>query len=118
MIKIRNNLFETNSSSTHSLTMCKEEEYLKWKDGEIYFCDPKGFMTKEEVIRYIERTCWRDEEAKPLESLSEHEFEVIIEPYGVYTYNTYGEDLERFWDKYTTSSGETIVAFGCFGYDG
>ena len=117
MIKIRNNLFETNSSSTHSLTMCKEEEYLKWKNGEIYFCDSKGFMTKEEVIRYVEGFYWFDKEAGYLESLSEPEFENIIESYNVYTYNTYGKDLERFWDKYTTSSGETVVAFGCFGYD-
>lgn len=35
--QIRRGVFETNSSSTHSLTMCSEEEFEKWKNGEILF---------------------------------------------------------------------------------
>ncbi|MBP5784214.1 MAG: hypothetical protein J6W16_01345 [Methanobrevibacter sp.] len=34
MIQVRNNLFETNSSSTHSLVMCKDEDFEKFKNGE------------------------------------------------------------------------------------
>lgn len=30
---IRRGVFETNSSSTHSLTMCSENEYDKWERG-------------------------------------------------------------------------------------
>lgn len=37
MFKIRKGLFETNSSSTHSLTMCSEEDYDKWENGELFF---------------------------------------------------------------------------------
>lgn len=32
--QIRRGVFETNSSSTHSLTMCSEEEFEQWKNGE------------------------------------------------------------------------------------
>ena len=35
--QIRRNIFETNSSSTHSLTMCSEEEFEQWKNGKVLF---------------------------------------------------------------------------------
>lgn len=34
--QIRRYVFETNSSSVHSLTMCSGEEFKKWKNGEVY----------------------------------------------------------------------------------
>ena len=34
MIQVRNSLFETNSSSTHSLVMCTNDEFDKFKNGE------------------------------------------------------------------------------------
>lgn len=34
---IRQGAFETNSSSTHSLTICSSEEYTKWENGELYW---------------------------------------------------------------------------------
>lgn len=37
MRQIRKNVFETNSSSTHSLTMCTKEEYDNWKNGKLLF---------------------------------------------------------------------------------
>lgn len=35
--QIRFGVYETNSSSTHSLTMCSEEEFKQWKNGELLF---------------------------------------------------------------------------------
>ena len=51
MISVRKNVFETNSSSTHSITMCSENEYDKWKSGELFYkrCYEK-FYTKEQII--------------------------------------------------------------------
>lgn len=37
MRQIRRNVFETNSSSTHSLTMCSEDEFDNWRNGLILF---------------------------------------------------------------------------------
>lgn len=37
MKQIRNNVFETNSSSTHVLAICSESEYKDWEDGKILF---------------------------------------------------------------------------------
>ena len=33
--QIRRGVFETNSSSVHSLTMCTGSDYDKWKNGEL-----------------------------------------------------------------------------------
>ena len=37
MKQIRKNVFETNSSSTHTLAICTEDEYKDWKDGKLLF---------------------------------------------------------------------------------
>ena len=34
---IREGVFETNSSSTHSLVMMEESEFKKWKDGKLFY---------------------------------------------------------------------------------
>ena len=36
---IRRGLFETNSSSVHSITMCDDDTYTKWKNGELLVDD-------------------------------------------------------------------------------
>ena len=38
MIQVRKNVFETNSSSTHSLVMAVKSEFDKWTAGEYYYC--------------------------------------------------------------------------------
>ncbi len=36
MIQVRKGVFETNSSSTHCITICSEELYNKWRDGKAF----------------------------------------------------------------------------------
>ena len=48
-IRIRRNLFETNSSTTHSLTICTQEDYDKFKAGKLYYCC--GKLKTEEGIK-------------------------------------------------------------------
>lgn len=51
---IRRGTFETNSSSTHSITMCKESDFDKWKNGELYYCNDDGnFYDEEGRIKII-----------------------------------------------------------------
>lgn len=35
--QVRRGVFETNSSSTHSLTMCMKSDYNRWNNGEGFF---------------------------------------------------------------------------------
>lgn len=49
MLLVRRGTFETNSSSTHSITMCSKSEFDKWKNGEIYFLEEENrFVNNEE----------------------------------------------------------------------
>lgn len=52
---IRRGIFETNSSSTHAMTICTEEEYDKWKKGERYYYYEQ-LITPEENDRIL-RNC-------------------------------------------------------------
>lgn len=42
MIQIREHIFETNSSSTHSLSLCKKAEFEKWKTGKLLYRQSSG----------------------------------------------------------------------------
>ena len=44
MRQIRIGVFETNSSSTHTLVVCTDEELEKWKKGEIVYNYREGLI--------------------------------------------------------------------------
>ena len=53
--QIRRGVFETNSSSVHSLTMCSSDEYEKWEIGELlYWEDEDKFVSREEAIKELQ----------------------------------------------------------------
>ena len=54
MKTIRIGTFETNSSSTHSITMCMKDDYKKFKNGEMYLYDEK-LITPQEKFNYKKR---------------------------------------------------------------
>ena len=84
MIQIRRSIFETNSSSTHSLSIVAKEDYLKWKKGEVLLDkDENIFVPIDELDKYKKEHKWSD----------------------LCTFENYG-------------SGDEVVAFGYFGYDG
>lgn len=124
MKQIRKAIFETNSSSVHSLTMCTKDEYDKWIDGELllnegWFEAPydKQFFTAEEAVAAInsKRAKWEPEEVgRPVD-------DEILKGYEIYTAETWEdahEYFETFEYEYTTANSETIIAFGYFGRDG
>lgn len=48
-IQVRQGTFETNSSSTHSLVLCKTDDVKEWRKGNKYFCfDENKFYSLEE----------------------------------------------------------------------
>lgn len=117
-IQIRRGVFETNSSSTHSLQICSKEEYEAWKAGDLYYLDGwenAGFFTESELINYAKNDKWYEGDGS-LESIINHykgEGELN-------SYDDYFEDewLEVFEDTYTSKSGDEIIVFGKYGFDG
>ena len=125
--QIRRGVFETNSSSSHSLTMCTESEYDAWGEGKVLLYTGYGdyigeepeenhFYTREQAIEFE-----KHREYKPLNcNLSDKEINEFLYSHGWYTCDEYFDDeyLETFEETYTTPGGESVIAFGKYGYDG
>jgi len=98
-IQIRQNVFETNSSSTHSITICTKDQFYAWKNGELLF------KRWDEVF-------------------VEYDESLLIDPEDNYyekDYMTYSDymnmDYETYSQEYKTPKGDEIVAFGYYGND-
>jgi hypothetical protein len=93
MFSIRKNVFETNSSSTHSICICTEEDYKKFRSGDMVYDDWDGKLV--------------DMPASKIES-----------DYSYKSYSDMGQYLEYYSHQFVTPSGDKMVAFGEYGYDG
>ena len=120
MKTIRRGVFETNSSSTHSITICSKDEYDGWERGEFLISDSDNLLTKEEAIEELKNNKWFNKNHKDFDWNDTMAVNEILEENDYYTQNEYFNhgDLESFVDTYTTKNGEEVVAFGKFGYDG
>ena len=98
--QIRRGVFETNSSSVHSLTMCMESDFNKWVAGELVWS-----RWGDELVPIT------DEIKKSMEE-DEREY-LTYEQFNDYDYI----DYETFEDLYTTPNGETVKSFGYYGHD-
>ena len=111
MKSIRRGVFETNSSSTHSMTICAKEDYEAWRKGKVLFDENKNvFLPEKEVLEKL-----KDELDEDLNE------DGILQEYGYYTYDEFWNkenELESFEEEYTTKGGEVIKIFGSYGYNG
>lgn len=148
MYTIRKNVFETNSSMTHSLVLCKKSDYEDWGKN-LLFCerkDPMFLETKEarkENAKFLESMIkndyWRSKIGENIltgKNIDKYEkgqlqlafFSGIHKEYGSSLYLTPEEWDEAFVhtdylsleDMYAsgTFDGVDVVAFGYHGYDG
>ena len=129
--QIRRGVFETNSSSTHSITMCMKSDYDRWEEGGLYLFVGSGWCysddnkpeknhlyTREEAIafektdKYVSKDIdWTDKEAVD-EILHENEFYDYE-----YFWDEYCEYYETYEEEMVTPNGDSIVAFGYYGHD-
>lgn len=103
-LQIRTGLFETNSSSTHSLTMCTKDDYEAFKRGDKLYDYWDGRLV----------------DANNLElELDEDD---VDNDGRYYTFERFEEDIlnnyeEDMYHEFITPLGETVVAFGYAGHD-
>ena len=129
MIQIRQGVFETNSSSTHSITIAPESDFNKWKNGEVYLNEgwwdssdgsnkDKTFLTKDEAINLLGSYEYykRNED---LNAMNDEELNEVFRDWDIYTFENYWDDyLEDYETHYTTEHGDDIIVFGQYGYNG
>jgi len=114
MIQSRQNVFETNSSSTHSMVIAMDSDFEKWEKGEVYYCD--DWWSSKDKDRFTSGKFYPKEEIDAY-------YESIGEERDVYDFCTYDEFcdtdyLEVDENSFTTPSGETIRTVCKFGYVG
>ena len=120
--QIRRGVFETNSSSTHSLTMMMKSDYDRWHKEQLYlysngwgweFSKPveNQLYTRDEAVEFAKKNKYY----KDKEEIDDD----ILKDIGFISWDDEGNEyLEGFYEEFTTPSGETIVAFGEYGYNG
>lgn len=110
---VRLNTFETNSSSSHSLTWCTEKQFEDWKNGKLYVDEwSNKFYTQEEYDEMVKGIA-KDNNCSIEDVLEEpREFE-LPESWDDY----YDRDLEIDYYKYTTEHGDKIVAVCRYGQE-
>lgn len=94
MRQVRHGVFETNSSSTHSIVICTKEQYKLFGEKEMMYD-----RYSQKLVPYSELL-------------------IKTEPYRYRCENDFGSDLEYYYHPFTTPSGDEMVAFGEYGYDG
>lgn len=120
--QIRYGVFETNSSSTHSLTMMMKKDYDRWHKEKLYLYEggygwefdkptKNELYTRDEAVKFVKTNQYYKNE-----NFFDNE---LLKEAGFIAWNDEGNYyLESFYQEFTTPSGETIVAFGEYGYDG
>lgn len=149
IFQVRQGVFETNSSSTHTLTVCSKDDFDKWKYGEVFWLDNdwrkldtnKNFVTPEELEELTEK--YNEEQQKRIDAgdkfanvldidkvLNERRDydswndsywdteRSALEAYTMDDWYQRNGDLETYERTFTSPSGDEMVAFGAFGYDG
>ena len=138
-ISVRRGVFETNSSSTHSLTVCTQDEFSKWRNGDIFynysyeqpFCNYPEFIPIEDLPDIITKAIkdgippneWDTSLEWPKLSGAETKADLnrIVEDLHsteIYTYEGWfgKSDYDTYSHSFTTPGGENMVVFGDYGY--
>ena len=143
-IQIRQCVFETNSSSTHSITMVDKSDFDSWKKGATLFNEEgdKQFLPFDEAMKHNLKIIQKDyldgedlpqsfieayKESKSLLSSIDDCDELNlssgdIDLYDIYLSYREWEDYEceyyeTFDEEYKTKHGDEVVAFGYYGYN-
>ena len=126
MRQVRRNIFETNSSSVHSLTICKREDYERWKtDGTYMYKDGDGvhFVSRGEAIeRYnFLRTaaCWMYD-LIDTDYMTDEEIDKMLSIMRMFSYQSwkkYCENYEEYTERVDVDSAGSYFVFGYYGHN-
>lgn len=98
--QIRRGVFETNSSSVHSITMCMKSDYDRWVDDELAFdyWDDKLIEITPEI-----RNEMKSGSSRYLTHEQFNDWEYV--------------EFETFKNTFKTVNNDEVVAFGYYGHD-
>ena len=131
-LQIRQGLFETNSSSTHTITIVDAEDFENWKKGEVWYneSDDKFLPVDESIeenIKIIENDFLRDDE-EAIEAAEDDpeltiDYDNLRRDYQLFYishdfwHDVVTDEYEDYDESYTTKNGDKVVACGYYGYN-
>lgn len=132
MRQVRLNIFETNSSSTHTLSIFTPDDYKEFKKGNSYILQNdvvvKKLYNKEAIIDYLielkekyPNEIWtKNYTEEYLTKLNPGEFiDFIYSINEFYNIHDFTDNDHLSWEsiKFKTPGGEELIALCQFGYD-
>ena len=99
--QIRRGVFETNSSSVHSITMCMQSDFDKWKAEELVFDRWNDVLAP--VTDDIKKAMEEDDDQFLTYEQFFHDWDCL--------------EYETFKEDFTTPTGEKVISFGYYGHD-
>lgn len=129
MINIRQGVYETNSSSVHTLVMCTEDQYKQMEQGNILLDYHGNQYTIEEAVASIQEKmkkwpdCYTDNDHEFIKNIKDKSDYSVIKwlesTEEFYTLDSWldNEYFETYHDEMTTPNGEKVIAFGYYGHD-
>ena len=124
MIQIRKNTFETNSSSSHSLVISTEKEFAAFKAGILYEYVGNVYdlpTARDHVEKfYPEKLAELDEDIrfKDYEGIASLLDDCEVRSYDYWKDNIDNLGMETYVKHFTSPSGDKLVAWGHYGYNG
>ena len=126
MFKIRYGVFETNSSSTHSLCVAQNDEIEKLKRNELLVNLSwlhSGYLISydealEELINYFDKYGGYPEEKEAIARGDKEEIYRLLYEYDIaerFDYYLQTEYLAPYEEEFTTANGDRILVFGRYG---
>lgn len=119
MKKIRLNVYETNSSSTHSVNVATESQWVDWIIGKLVYHDIKQvFVSKEDAMAELTSKYDNPEDIKLLFCSTDE----ALKSLGYYTLEKYYDmvnerGLDFFSQSFSVSEENNITTFGYYGYE-
>lgn len=127
MLQIRYGIFESNSSSTHTLCVAQNEEIDKLDKNELLinldWQDARSFISPEEAMESLKKCIEDNNDEEGRELLANNEKEGIYQLMREYEiaqrYDDYldSEWLDSYQEEFTTKSGDRVLVFGIYGRD-
>lgn len=111
MLQIRQAVFETNSSSTHAISVCSKADWDMLQRGEAMINYDLKILPKEEALAKNAELC------KEAEREGWDPDDYVMENGYVVWDEFLTESSYEFYTKHSTVGGVDVVAFGYYGYD-
>jgi hypothetical protein len=116
-VQVRQGVFETNSSSTHAVSVCTLSEWEEYRNGKLWLnMSSLKFLPEDDAKLY---NADKIAEAKARTERCGCKFD--IEDYSWKLYHSYDEEVDMYYEwfneKFTLPNNQDVVAFGYYGHD-